>query len=518
MEIKINEKLLDEKLGELEKARQWSPRTVSKLETLIRSGDDFSLFRINSLTYAVEKNTPENEAIDLFLYSSKLGLFETNWHLICPTCGDSVESFRTMRSLHSDYRCTICSVDTHASLDDYIVVTFTISERIREIAPHKPDVLTIEDLVFKYHFNREALMPDGTNAIDAVRESVKGLSYILPGEKKSFEFDVPNGFVEIYDFTSSEVFMLGVVGNPKSEIQRISIKFNGKFELQTNEIPPGKVDFEVENLSNKRMAFILVNIPDLVKHKYGNPYNTLTLKPFLSGKKLITTQAFRDLYRNEVIQSNEGIGVKDITILFTDLKGSTALYDRIGDLKAFNLVRQHFDSLGKVINKYSGAIVKTIGDAVMATFLNPIDAVNASIEMLREIEDFNKGLASKNIILKIGIHKGHAIVVTLNDSLDYFGQNVNIASRVQGLADAEEIYITDDIYNYPGVRDLLKDFNIVPDKARLKGVQEEMKVYRITDKMREETKVSEVKSVAKAKRLKGREAKVINKRKKKVAV
>ena len=73
----------------------------------------------------------------------------------------------------------------------------------------------------------------------------------------------------------------------------------------------------------------------------------------------------------ETIKVDGGIGVKDITILFTDLKGSTALYERIGDLKAFSLVHRHFDSLEQVINNHNGAIVKTIGDAVMATFLNP---------------------------------------------------------------------------------------------------------------------------------------------------
>lgn len=103
------------------------------------------------------------------------------------------------------------------------------------------------------------------------------------------------------------------------------------------------------------------------------------LEPFLSGKLLLTTQTFQDLFRSEVVSRSEGIGVKDITFLFTDLKGSTNLYDRIGDLKAYYMVRQHFDTLSNVITNNSGAIVKTIGDAVMATFMNPVDAVNTAV-------------------------------------------------------------------------------------------------------------------------------------------
>ncbi|HTL11145.1 MAG TPA: adenylate/guanylate cyclase domain-containing protein, partial [Bdellovibrionota bacterium] len=80
---------------------------------------------------------------------------------------------------------------------------------------------------------------------------------------------------------------------------------------------------------------------------------------------------------------------------------------------------------------------------------------------------------------KIGIHKGASIAVTLNDRLDYFGQAVNIAARVQGLAGAEEIYLTQDAYSYEGVPEALKGFVVEPKKAHLKGVSDEVQVYRV---------------------------------------
>src|SRR5208337_3482079 len=138
----------------------------------------------------------------------------------------------------------------------------------------------------------------------------------------------------------------------------------------------------------------------------------------LTGKQMLSSQTFRDLFRNEVISTDEGLTVRDITILFTDLKGSTALYDRIGDLQAFNLVRQHFDSLGKVILAHDGALVKTIGDAIMASFLSPVNAMKAGLAMLQEIDLFNRNLARRQLVLKVGIHRGASIAVTLNDRLD----------------------------------------------------------------------------------------------------
>ena len=209
------------------------------------------------------------------------------------------------------------------------------------------------------------------------------------------------------------------------------------------------------------------------------PRNGITFDPFLSGKRLLTTQTFRTLFRSETVSVNEGIAVKDITFLFTDLKGSTALYDHIGDPKAYFLVRQHFDTLGTAVNRHEGAIVKTIGDAVMAAFMTPLDAMRAALDMLREIQAFNRNISDK-LVLKIGIHAGHSIVVTLNDRLDYFGQTVNIASRVQGLADAGEIYVSEDVYTFPGVREAIAHCTIAPEQVIVKGVSEKLQVYRIS--------------------------------------
>jgi class 3 adenylate cyclase len=247
----------------------------------------------------------------------------------------------------------------------------------------------------------------------------------------------------------------------------------GAVACESASVNGGKLQFIVDNRTAAKASMMILGFPPEFEKK------PLLFEPFLSGKKLLTFQTFRDLFSSEVIQGSEGIGVRDITILFTDLKGSTALYERIGDLKAFSLVHQHFERLGKVINLNSGALVKTIGDAVMATFLNPVDAVKAALEMNKEIGRFNRGLAGKDVILKIGIHKGPCIAVTLNNRQDYFGQTVNTASRVQGLAGAEEVYVTSDVFAFPGVKALLKGCRVFAGAVRLKGMREETQVYKV---------------------------------------
>ncbi len=143
----VNEKLLEERLVALEGARQWRPRVVSRLEAVIRSGKDDALFRINPVKFAADKSLAEREAIDLFLHAAAVGLFEMNWMLLCPTCSCVVESFGVMNKLHDRYHCHLCRTDIEAKLDDYIAVTFTVSQQIRAGRPHAVGTLLLLCLV-----------------------------------------------------------------------------------------------------------------------------------------------------------------------------------------------------------------------------------------------------------------------------------------------------------------------------------------------------------------------------------
>src|SRR5437764_2208661 len=185
----VNEALLDERLAELEKARAWSPRVVSKLKAHIRSADDEALFRINPLTFADEKHISEDEAVDLFLYATKAGLFVMDWLLLCLSCACVVESFRSLKGVHNHYHCNICQGSYEANLDDLISVTFTVAADIREIAFHHPQDLTAADYVFKYNGTTDARLPDGTLFTDVKRSITKAIGYVPPHETTTMETD-----------------------------------------------------------------------------------------------------------------------------------------------------------------------------------------------------------------------------------------------------------------------------------------------------------------------------------------
>jgi class 3 adenylate cyclase len=490
-----DETLLEDLLGQLESVRAWSPRVISKLETLIRAGDDYALFRLNPIQFAAEKGIAEPEAIDLFLYSTRLGLFEMEWHLVCATCGNVVESFRNMHKLHSTYICNQCAFENTATLDDYIQVSFTISRSVREIAFHDPGQLSADDYLYKYKLARGVhSWLAGWSHENLIRTVTRLLAYLEPGEKRQVKFASELGVVIITNLTDRITAGFPVPADAASDLQTINIQmYEEGFQILDREAPAGRLDFGYAALTFDHLGRLYTGPVEIaienrmtrrvcvwIAHFTGTPpRNGITFDPFLSGKRLITTQTFRELFRTETVSVNEEIGVKDITFIFTDLKGSTALYEQIGDPQAYFLVRQHFDTLNHAVRRQQGATVKTIGDAVMAAFMNPLDAMRAALEMLREIEAFNRNISDK-LVLKIGIHTGHSIVVTLNDRLDYFGQTVNIAARVQGLADAGEIYISQDVYAYPGVKEALSDCVLVPEHVAVKGVSELLQVYKVS--------------------------------------
>ena len=156
---------------------------------------------------------------------------------------------------------------------------------------------------------------------------------------------------------------------------------------------------------------------------------------------MATLQAFRDLFSAEVLRPGDEVAIGRVTLLFSDLKGSTAMYEAVGDAAAYKLVRAHFAYLAAIIREHDGAIVKTIGDAVMAAFHEPLQGLRCAIAMQERVAEFN-AKSKEPIVLKLGLHEGPCIAVTLNDRLDYFGQTVNVTARLQGESEGGDIVVS----------------------------------------------------------------------------
>jgi class 3 adenylate cyclase len=200
----------------------------------------------------------------------------------------------------------------------------------------------------------------------------------------------------------------------------------------------------------------------------------------IKGIDCINNLLFREILGTDNLPLDQSLEIKHSTILFTDIKGSTTMYERLGDAKAYRLVREHFVVLFENISARQGVPIKTIGDAVMGVFSKNSDAMEAALNALRHFRELNlKKLPEERIEVKIGIHSGPVIAVTLNNRLDYFGTTVNIAARIQRLAKPNEIFFSDIVFSQKDIRQLLKKnvSKVKKFQVNLKGLAGKFIVY-----------------------------------------
>jgi class 3 adenylate cyclase len=413
---------------------------VDMLERMVRNAPDHALNKMNALDLAAREGIDEERVIAALLNAVALGIFEMTWNVMCPSCAGVLSANKSLKTLdRAQYNCAFCAAGYETTLDNLVEVTFTVSPRVRKIAAHSPD--------------------------------------LPPGERAILSLQLPKGTLIVFDPVTHTAQFLDVGGDEASERQNLSVIFNKvQVPVDTVALRPGPLRLNLENRTEGRVlpAVWVANqaLDDLLTRR----------KPILTAKRLLTNQTFRDIYRTETLAIGQRLKILSLTFLFSDLKDSTELYERVGDLVAFDLVDEHFRLLQEIIVSERGAVVKTIGDAVMATFETPDRAIAAAIRMREAMSDLGAERQHQSLRLKMGIHEGSCLAVTLNGQQDYFGQTVNIASRVQGLAASRSIVVTEQVVENAHARALLETNGQKPTlrSVALSGIADKMSVYEIS--------------------------------------
>ncbi|MBB4039591.1 class 3 adenylate cyclase [Microvirga flocculans] len=448
---------------------------VDAIERLIRDAPDHELNRINALAFAARNGFDEDRVIAAFLHASRLGLFEMSWNVLCPGCGSVLDAGTSLKSVNrSEYSCALCAAGYEPTLDEMVEVTFTVNPRVRKIAAHDPDTLPMHEYARQIFWGSGVDLPEDFERL--IDEVVLDAVELPPGERAIMSLQLPAEFVIVFEPVTHAAQFIDVKGEPTRERQSLSLVINEAHpQNQALTMRPGPLRISIENRTNRRVLPAVWVAGDKLHRMLERR------RPFLTAKRLLTNQTFRDLYRTDTLDIDQRLKITSLTFLFTDLKGSTQLYERVGDLVAYDLVRSHFDVLNEIVASESGAVVKTIGDAVMATFPTPDHAVSAALRMREAMRALNEQRGSEDLLLKIGIHEGPCLAVTLNDRQDYFGQTVNIASRVQGLAMSRSIFATGSVVENPDASQIIAQRGLHPalQKTSLRGLNDAFSVYEI---------------------------------------
>jgi class 3 adenylate cyclase len=403
------------------------PALVKRLEEFLNQADELSLQRLRPYALADLWKVNRRAVLEMFLRATRAGIMDMYWDLLCPSCRGTVEGHTNLAEVHGTSHCNTCQIDFTVNFDHNIEVVFRPN----------PSVMTL-DFTAAFCVGSPQLQPHVF--MNQTISALHSLPVPLQLEQGRYTLRASNVPGSLSLYADAE-------GADKVDIRATQYGWTpegGHVSLHPT--------LNLINATETDSTFALER--------------TAWSDQAATAADVTALQVFRDLFATEVVRPGEEISIGSVTLMFTDLRDSTRLYRSIGDASAFGRVRQHFEILEEAIAAEGGAIVKTMGDAVMATFRQPVGALKAVWKAQSMIAERGEPM----LWLKVGLHKGPCIVVNLNDRLDYFGSTVNVTARLPGFSQGGELILSEDFYNDPEVCDFIAK-NIPPSAlSQITGV------------------------------------------------
>jgi class 3 adenylate cyclase len=405
---------------------------VALLVDHVENADEFAAARMRPYELARMWQQPRRGVLETCLCATRAGILDLQWNLMCPLCRGG-SAMTSLTEVDPAVHCPGCNIDFTVNFEQSVELTFRPNASIRKV-------------------EAEIFCVGGPQ----VMPHVVAQQLLAPGDVRDVDIDLDGGRYRLRTMCIPGWQQL-IARENEAPTQTIRATPEGWPNV---ELPIDKhATLELANATAEEQLFILER--------------TAWNDEAAIAAEVTALQVFRDLFATEALRPGEQISVGTLTVLFTDLKNSTRMYREIGDATAFGHVMNHFDVLKQVIAEHDGALVKTIGDAVMAVFRQPSAALKAMLDAQTRVADPATG---QPLTLKAGVHVGPCIAVTLNDRLDYFGSTVNLAARLEGQSTGEDIVISSAVYDDPEVRSFLGEANgLVARRFEmpLKGFDEE---------------------------------------------
>jgi len=450
---------------------------LAAMRRFVADADDADLINIDPLEFADHHGLREAPTIDAFLHATRHGLFDMAWNVVCPDCGGILSEAVTLRQIRKpELGCSLCDRTYEPDLDASIAVTFTVHPRVRAIRGHRPEEQGVMEYMRQHYLGPTLALPRGAEFEHEYAKFTRWHGVLPPGGVATIDLEIPGGWTIVQELQLHAAAIVELTGARADERRETTFAIShAGMTPSRRTLPPGPHRFRIENRTDHRALCQITDANDALHEMMGRR------KSYLTGKQVVTNQTFRNLFRSDVLDLDQGLKLRNLTVLFTDLRGSTELYDRIGDLAAYDLVRRHFGVLGEVVRENDGSVVKTIGDAVMASFPTPVGGMGAALAMRSSMAAFNRGRSDDALVLKIGMHAGPCLAVWSNERLDFFGQTVNVASRVQSIARPGAIVATAGVALDEHVRSLLAAAGAtpIPHQATLRGIRDEVTVFEV---------------------------------------
>jgi class 3 adenylate cyclase len=426
---------------------------LDRLVDHIASATEADAARIRPYELADHWGVPRRTVLTVTLRAAHAGLLRLSWDLLCPSC-EAPTSVEALKDLPAGGHCPACDVDFRADFDKNVEPTFR----------PEPAVRAAERVVFCH--GSPSSTPSWIAQFVVPARSTHELSIALGAGRYRVQgagLGAPL-FVDVDEQATSHEL--------KATIARIS-DGGGAVGLRAagTRLAPGTSAIVVDNAGDE---------PRRVQIAWRAYAAGAATAADVTGVGL-----FHELFGADVLAPTQHVDVGQRTILFTDLVGSTAMYERIGDAAAYGMVRRHFELLGAAVERHNGHVVKTVGDAVMAAFDLPIDGARAGLECIEALRGLkHSDGTSPDLKLRVGVHSGPCLAVDANAHVDYFGRTVNIAARVEGLGGPDELVLSWSVRAAGDVAGFVDELrhaghDVVDEEQRVKGIAAPVAVTRV---------------------------------------
>jgi class 3 adenylate cyclase len=430
-----------EAAGERLTAAGVAPELVRRLVRLIERGDELAVARLRPYALADAWGSSRREVLEACLQATRVGLLELQWDLLCPLCRGAKESAPTLGGVDPHVHCEACNIDFSVNFDRSVELTFRPTAAIRVV--ERLDYCVGGPRLTPHIAAQQLLRAGERRSLEVVLEPGRYRLRTLEGRGELALLAAENGVPE----TVAEATESGWAGEEVRLAPDASLR--------------------LENATGREQLFVLEAVA----------WN----EQVATAAEVTALQLFRDLFASEVLRPGEPIAVGTLTVVFTDLRDSTRFYREVGDAPAFGSVMNHLDVLRRAVEAEEGAVVKAMGDAIMAVFVRPVGAVRAVLRAQNELA--SPPVGKRSLLLKAGIHSGPCIAINQNERLDYFGSTVNVAARLVDLSSGRDVVVSEAVLEDPEVAAELAGGGMTTERfdATLKGLEEErFELFRLT--------------------------------------
>lgn len=430
-----------EELPDPEAVVQKGPRESAAFLKKLESID--SVNPIHPAFIAEQGGFPRDVVLTECLYATRVGLVSMHWAPRCLRCGVAVTMEECLGCLPEEHRCEACHFDNDIHILDTVMVVFFLN----------PDVLyMLVDNPFYCRPGKVAMESNVVGAIVPATSTGSGFRYSVgTDDQMMIAPSLSPGRYKMYCTVSRTRAFLDVQSHATHKDSPIVLRIHVSDivvrspvdKIKVIELPHGKIHFDVIPDTHSLFAlWIYRDVSDNVI--FGLPEDERN--SYTSATHVLHQSAFQNLFPDQVVRGDtyRSLTIRSIVVVFTDIVNSTQLYTTIGDGPALKLVRKHYEVIFRAFVK-AGRVVKTIGDAVMASFTSGTLAIEAVAEIMTKMSVYCRWPDGKPLQIRVGMHGGSTHVVPLNGINDYFGLTVNIASRVEAAAGPSECRITDTV-------------------------------------------------------------------------